>query len=60
MSEKIERSGFTIEMIFSGALISGLTTSGVDFNIQKRVIDILITYDFSILYKVIGQFVASA
>lgn len=60
MFEKIERSGFCIEMIFSGALISGLTTSEINFDLQKRVIDLLITRDFDVLYKVIGQFTAAS
>ena len=47
-------------MIFSGALISGLTTSEVSFSLQKRIIDMLIAHDFSILYKIIAKFTAAA
>lgn len=60
MSEKIERSGFTIEMIFSPALISALTSADIDFSLQKRVIDFILVNDFSHLYKVIGGFVVSS
>jgi len=47
-------------MIFSGALISGLTTSEIEFKLQKRVIDLLLTYEFNILYKIIGQFITAS
>lgn len=60
MYEKIERSGFSIEMIFSPALISALTTTEIDFPLQKRVIDLVLISDFNFLYKIIGGFVASA
>lgn len=60
MHEKIERSGFNVEIIFSGALISGLTTSEIEFRLQKRVVDLLLAHEFNVLYKVIGQFVATA
>lgn len=60
MYEKIEQSGFTIEMIFSPALISALTTAEIEFSLQKRVIDLVLISDFNFLYKVIGGFVASA
>lgn len=60
MFDKIERSGFTVEMIFSGSLISGLTTSEIEFSLQKRVVDLLLTYEFNVLYKIVGQFTSAA
>ena len=47
-------------MIFSPALISGLTSADVEFPLQKRVIDLVLVSDFSFLYKIIGGFVVAA
>jgi len=45
-------------MIFTGALISGFTTSEINPKLQKRVLDLVFTKGFMILYRVIAQFVA--
>lgn len=45
-------------MIFSSPLISCLSNVTTNLTLMRRFLDILITHDFFIVYRIIGQFVA--
>lgn len=54
MSELISSSQFQTEMLFSGPLLSCLTSSQIDYNLQLRVFDVLMVSDFQCIYKIIA------
>ena len=58
MWELIQETGFTCEMIFASPLLSCLTTSRINHQLQLRVIDVVMVTDFLSIYKIIAQFVA--
>jgi hypothetical protein len=45
-------------MLFTSPLISALTASQIHPTIQKRIFDIIFIEGFSVVYKIIAQFVA--
>lgn len=45
-------------MIFSSPIISCLSNVTTNLALMRRFLDLLITHDFFIVYKVIAQFVA--
>lgn len=59
MQKVIDDSMFNCEMIFSSPLLSCLTNVSTNFGLLPRFMDLLITHDFHIIYKIIAQFVAS-
>lgn len=58
MSQLIDENTFTPQMLFSSPLIACLTNVTKNFTLMRRFIDVIITHDFYIVYKIIAQFVA--
>ena len=56
----IEKSPFGSQMLFSSPLLSCLSNVTQNVHLLQRFMDMLIAYDFYIVYKIIGHFVANS
>lgn len=59
MNKVIENSSFGCQMLFSSALLSCLSSVTTNVHLLQRFMDMLIAFDFLVIYKMIGHFVAN-
>jgi uncharacterized protein YneF (UPF0154 family) len=56
----IQASGFTCEIIFNSPLLSALTSSEINHQLHRRIMDVLIVKGFPILPNIIAAMTCKA